>query len=477
LTRGEKCSIIKPIRWDPINSVISVFFGVVNAYIRIIMTQIDYAKKGEITPLMKVVAEEERLSPEYIRNGVASGIIVIPSNSKNHSTKYIGIGKGLRTKVNANIGTSPDVVDIEGEIRKAHIAEKYGADTIMDLSTGGSLSLIRRKIKEAFSGPLGTVPIYEIACRKAEMKIDFREAKEDEILDIIEEHAKDGVDFVTVHCGVTKCVIDTLKSQGRIMDIVSRGGAILAAWMEYNKKENPLYSHFGKVLDIAREYDLTLSLGDGLRPGSIIDSTDRPQIEELIVLGELRDRALEAGVQVMIEGPGHIPIHEVKMNVEIEKSICKGAPFYVLGPIVTDIAPGYDHITSAIGGALAAAYGADFLCYVTPAEHIGLPTEDDVKEGVIATRIAAHAGDIAKGLSGALDIDKEISTARRRLDWKKQRKLAINPEKIAAEKGVGTCTMCGNYCAIKIIEQYVTSETGKKQKPEINQKSKIHRSM
>ncbi|MEA3432931.1 MAG: phosphomethylpyrimidine synthase ThiC, partial [candidate division WOR-3 bacterium] len=409
---------------------------------------------------------EERLSPEYIRNGVASGTIVIPSNSKNHPTKYIGIGKGLRTKVNANIGTSPDVVDIEGEIRKAHIAENYGADTIMDLSTGGNLSHIRRKIKEAFSGPLGTVPIYEIACRKAEMQIDFRKAGEDEIIDIVEEHARDGVDFVTVHCGVTKCVIDTLKSQGRIMDIVSRGGAILAAWMEYNKKENPLYLHFDKVLDIAREYDLTLSLGDGLRPGSIIDSTDRPQIEELIVLGELRDRALEAGVQVMIEGPGHIPIHEVKMNVEIEKSICKGAPFYVLGPIVTDIAPGYDHITSAIGGALAAAYGADFLCYVTPAEHIGLPTEDDVKEGVIATRIAAHAGDIAKGLSGALDIDKEISTARRRLDWKKQRKLAINPGKIAAEKGVGTCTMCGNYCAIKIIEEYVTSETGKKQKPQ-----------
>lgn len=430
----------------------------------IIMTQIDYAKKGEITRLMKVVAEEERLSPEYIRNGVASGTIVIPSNSKNHSMKYIGIGKGLRTKVNANIGTSPDVVDIEGEIRKAHIAEKYGADTIMDLSTGGNLFHIRRKIKEAFSGPLGTVPIYEIACRKAEMQIDFRKAGEDEIIDIVEEHARDGVDFVTVHCGVTKCVIDTLKSQGRIMDIVSRGGAILAAWMEYNKKENPLYSHFDKVLDIAREYDLTLSLGDGLRPGSIIDSTDRPQIEELIVLGELRNRALEAGVQVMIEGPGHIPIHEVKMNVEIEKSICKGAPFYVLGPIVTDIAPGYDHITSAIGGALAATYGADFLCYVTPAEHVGLPTEDDVKEGVIATRIAAHAGDIAKGLSGALDIDKEISTARRRLDWKKQRKLAINPKKIPAKKGIETCTMCGDYCAIKIIEQYVTSKTGKNTK-------------
>ena len=428
------------------------------------INQIENAKRGKISPIMKMIAEEEGLSSEYIREGVSNGIIVIPSNSKNHPTKYIGIGKGLRTKVNANIGTSPDVIDTGGEIRKAHIAEKYGADTIMDLSTGGNLSHIRRKIKEAFSGPLGTVPIYEIACRKAEMRIDFRKTGEDEIIDIVEEHARDGVDFVTVHCGVTRRVINTLKSQGRIMDIVSRGGAILAAWMEYNKKENPLYSHFDKVLDIAREYDLTLSLGDGLRPGSIIDSTDRPQIEELIVLGELRDRALDAGVQVMIEGPGHIPIHEVKMNVEIEKSICKGAPFYVLGPIVTDIAPGYDHITSAIGGALAAAYGADFLCYVTPAEHIGLPTEDDVKEGVIATRIAAHAGDIAKGLSGVLDIDKEISTARRKLDWKKQRKLAINPEKISAEKGVGTCTMCGNYCAIKIIEQYVTSKTGKNTK-------------
>lgn len=441
-----------------------MFFGVVNAYLRIIMTQIDYAKKGEITPSMKIVAEQEGLSPDYIKKSVASGTIVIPSNSKNHPGRCIGIGEGLRTKVNANIGTSPDIIDIEKEIRKAHIAEQYGADTIMDLSTGGNLSHIRKKIKEAFSGPLGTVPIYEIACRKAEMQIDFRETKQDEILDIIEEHAKDGVDFVTVHCGVTRRVIDTLKNQGRIMDIVSRGGAILTAWMEYNKKENPLYSHFDRLLEIAREYDLVLSLGDGLRPGSIIDSTDRPQIEELIVLGELRDRALDAGVQVMIEGPGHIPIQEVEMNVRIEKTICKGAPFYVLGPIVTDIAPGYDHLTSAIGGALAAAYGADFLCYVTPAEHIGLPTEDDVKEGVIVTKIAAHAGDIAKGIKGVLDIDREMSTARRRLNWREQRKLAINPEKIPAEKGIGTCTMCGNYCAIKIIEEHVTHKIGRNTK-------------
>lgn len=428
------------------------------------MTQIDHAKRGEITPLMKTVAEDEGLSPEYIRNGVASGTIVIPSNSKNHSKRCIGIGKGLRTKVNANIGTSPDIINIESELKKAHIAEKYGADTIMDLSTGGNLSHIRRKIKGAFSGPLGTVPIYEIACRKAQMKIDFREAGEDEIIDIIGEHARDGVDFVTVHCGVTRGVINALKSQGRVMDVVSRGGSILAAWMEYNEKENPLYTHFDRLLEIARKYDLVLSLGDGLRPGSIIDSTDRPQIEELIVLGELRDRALEAGVQVMIEGPGHIPIQEVQMNVEIEKNICGGAPFYVLGPIVTDIAPGYDHITSAIGGALAAAHGADFLCYVTPAEHIGLPTEEDVKEGVIATRIAAHAGDIAKGLREARSLDRDISTARRKLNWKEQRNLAIDPGKIPEERGVGTCTMCGSYCAIKIIEQYVTHKMGKSTK-------------
>ena len=425
------------------------------------INQIENAKRGKISPIMKMIAEEEGLSSEYIREGVSNGIIVIPSNSKKPPKRYVGIGKGLRTKANANIGTSPDIADIDKEIRKAHIAERYGADTIMDLSTGSDLSNIRRKIREEFAGPLGTVPIYEIACRKAQMKIDFREAGEDEIIDIIGEHARDGVDFVTVHCGVTRGVINALKSQGRVMDVVSRGGSMLAAWMEYNEKENPLYTHFVRLLEIAREYDLVLSLGDGLRPGSIIDSTDRPQIEELIVLGELRDRALEAGIQVMIEGPGHIPIQEVQMNVEIEKNICGGAPFYVLGPIVTDIAPGYDHITSAIGGALAAAHGADFLCYVTPAEHIGLPTEEDVKEGVIATRIAAHAGDIAKGLRGARSLDRDISTARRKLDWKEQRNLAIDPGKIPEEKGVGTCTVCGSYCAIKIIEQYVTHKMGK----------------
>ncbi len=428
------------------------------------MTLIENAKKGKITSIFRTIAKEEGQLPEYIREGISNGTIVIPSNSKNPPRKAVGIGKGLRTKVNANIGTSPDIADIETEIKKARIADKYGSDTIMDLSTGGDLSNIRKKIREEFPGPLGTVPIYEIACRKAQKEIDFRDAGEEEIIDIIEEHARDGVDFVTVHCGVTRGVVDLLKSHGRVMDIVSRGGSILAAWMEYNKKENPLYTYFDRLIEIAREYDLVLSLGDGLRPGSIIDSTDKPQIEEMIVLGKLRDRALKAGVQVMIEGPGHIPIHEVEMNIRIEKSICKGAPFYVLGPIVTDIAPGYDHITSAIGGALAAACGADFLCYVTPAEHIGLPTVDDVKEGVIAARIAAHAGDLAKGIRGASQIDKEISMARRSLDWKEQRKLAIDPERISEKKSIETCTMCGNYCAIKITEQYVTSKIGKNAK-------------
>ncbi len=425
------------------------------------MNQIDNASRGKITQQVKIIAEQEGLPPEYIREEVSKGTIVIPSNSKHPPKRFVGIGKGLRTKVNANIGTSPDISDIDKEIKKAVIADAYGSDTIMDLSTGGDLSDIRKKIRDSFPGPLGTVPIYEIACRKAQDNIDFREACDDEIVDIIEEHARDGVDFVTVHCGVTRSVVDTLKKHGRIMDIVSRGGSMLAAWMEYNDRENPLYAHFDRVLQIAREYDLVLSLGDGLRPGSIIDSTDKPQIEELITIGKLRDRALAAGVQVMIEGPGHIPIHEVEMNVEIEKSICKGAPFYVLGPIVTDIAPGYDHITSAIGGAIAAAHGADFLCYVTPAEHIGLPTENDVKEGVIAARIAAHAGDIAKGKKGTIEIDKNISKARRELDWKEQRRLAIDPGKIPEDKRTDTCTMCGNYCAIKITEQYVTSKIRK----------------
>jgi len=424
------------------------------------MTQIDYARNGQITKPMEEVAKEEGLSPQFIKDGLSRGLIVIPSNSKIAPRKNVGIGEGLRTKVNANIGTSPDVIDIDAEVRKADVARKYGADTIMDLSTGGDLKEIRKRIRDAFKGPIGTVPIYEIACRKAQREIDFRETGEDEIVDIVEEHARDGVDFVTVHCGVTKKVIKTLKEQGRVMDIVSRGGAILSAWMEYNKKENPLYSHFDRLLEIAKAYDMVLSLGDGLRPGSIIDSTDRPQIEELIVLGELRDRALSVGVQVMIEGPGHIPIQEVEMNVRIEKTICKGAPFYVLGPIVTDIAPGYDHITSAIGGALAAASGADFLCYVTPAEHIGLPTEDDVRDGVIVAKIAAHAGDIAKGIKGASDMDRDMSIARRRLDWKRQRRLILNPEKIPEDKSIETCTMCGNYCAIKIVQEYVISKKG-----------------
>ena len=429
------------------------------------MTQLEAAQKGKITPEMELVAKDEAVTPEFIRDGVANGEIVIPCNSKHPPKHPIGIGNGLRTKVNSNIGSSTDFADVEVEVEKARISEEAGADTIMDLSTGGKLSEFRRNIRDNFKGPLGTVPIYEAAIRTIDEKGGIIFMKEDEIFDVIELHAKDGVDFITVHCGVTMGAFNQLCYEGRVTDIVSRGGAFLVTWMIKNKKENPLYEHFDRLLEIAREYDLTLSLGDGFRPGSIADSTDRAQICELNTLGELKERANEVGVQVMIEGPGHIPINEVETNVLLEKKLCHNAPFYVLGPIVTDIAPGYDEITSAIGGAIAAAAGADFLCYVTPSEHIALPTIEDVRRGVIATRIAAHAGDIAKGVNGAKDWDLEISKARKKLNWKKQIELAIDPklvEKIRRDRTPtipNVCTMCGEYCAIKLVEEAMKRRT------------------
>lgn len=423
------------------------------------MTQIKLLKEGKITTQVRRISKEEGIPEEFIVQGVIKGEIVVPSNSKHKLVHPIGIGKGLKTKVNSNIGSSPDCIDYELERQKANISEEAGADTIMDLSTGGDLSKFRSIIRENFSGPLGTVPIYEAAIKAAQNKGGIIFMTSDDIFEVIESHAKDGVDFITVHCGVTISTFEKLKYEGRVTDVVSRGAAFLLTWMIANNKENPLYEYFDRLLDIAYKYDLTLSLGDGFRPGSIADSTDRAQIQELTILGELKEIANARGVQVMIEGPGHIPLNEVEANVLLEKKLCRNAPFYVLGPVVTDIAPGYDEITSAIGGAIAAAAGADFLCYVTSSEHMGLPTLEEVRRGIIVARIAAHVGDIVKGVKGAKEWDLKMSKARKELDWQKQIELAIDPyiltktrkERIPHEPNV--CTMCGKYCAIKLVEQ------------------------
>jgi len=427
------------------------------------MTQIEKARKGTITPSLKKVAEEEGINTEGLLDLVARGKIVIPHNPKHSPIHPVGIGHQLRTKVNVNIGTSVDFPQVENELEKVEIALKYKTDTIMDLSTGGDIPKIRRMILEKARIPLGTVPVYEAAIAAINQRGSIVDMKEDDLFSVIKTQAKEGVDFMTVHAGLTSKAIDRLKSQGRVADIVSRGGAFHLAWMLHNQKENPLYAHFDRLLEIAHKYDVTLSLGDGLRPGSILDATDRPQIEELLTLGELVKRAWEQNVQVMVEGPGHIPLDQVEMNIKLQKRVCHEAPFYVLGPLVTDIAPGYDHIVSAIGGAIAAAAGADFLCYVTPSEHLGLPSVEDVKEGLIASKIAAHAADIVKGVKGALERDLEISQARKKLDWAKQQKLALDPHKFKdirqrRKSKSAACSMCGDYCAMRIVSEFLNSK-------------------
>ncbi len=420
---------------------------------------IDLAKHGKISSLMRRVAKGEGLDPEVIRKGLACGKIVIPNNKNRFITKPCAIGEGLKTKINTNIGTSKDSSDIPHELTKMKVAVDLGSDTVMDLSTGSRIEETRRAILAKSEVPIGTVPIYEIAINGLKRYGSIKGIRIDDMFDVLEEQAKDGVDFFTIHAGVTRNALNMLKKNPRIIDIVSRGGAFLAEWMIGNEKENPFYEHFDRVLDIASRYDITLSLGDGLRPGAIMDATDTPQIMELITLGQLQKNALERGVQVMIEGPGHVPINDIEANVILEKSICNSAPFYVLGPLVTDVAPGYDHITAAIGGALAGSKGADFLCYVTPAEHLRLPTLEDVKEGVIATKIAAHAADIAKGVKGAIDWDVKISKARRDRDWQKQFAFALDkakPKKYRDTSRPGVqdvCTMCSDYCSIKMAEK------------------------
>ncbi len=424
------------------------------------MTQLEIARKGIISPQMNIVAEKEGLEAEQIRQLVEKGDVVIPANINHKNLIPCGIGMGLRTKVNANIGTSTDFGDVFSELEKLQVSVQAGADTIMDLSTGGDITNIRKDIIDASTLAVGTVPIYQAAVEAIEKFQAVIKMTTDGIFHAIEEQCRDGVDFITVHCGVTQSVISRLKNQGRVADIVSRGGAFLTGWMIHNELENPLYEQYDRLLDIAREYDVTLSLGDGLRPGSVADATDRAQIEELLTLGELVDRARRAGVQVMVEGPGHVPLNQIIANVQLEKSICKNAPFYVLGPLVTDIGAGFDHITAAIGGAIAAAAGADFLCYVTPAEHLSLPELEDVRQGIIASRIAAHAADIAKGIKGAIEWDKKMSTARKKLDWLEQAKLSLDPEiarKVhATHTTAGTaCSMCGQYCAMDLVGKYL----------------------
>lgn len=424
------------------------------------MTQLEIAREGNISPQMETVAQAEGLEAESVRQGVAAGTVVIPANIRHSNLVPCGIGEGLATKVNANIGTSSDFGNADTELEKLRIAAGAGADTVMDLSTGGDIAAIRQAIIAASSLPVGTVPVYQAGIEGIEKHGAIVKMDVDELFAVIEEHARGGVDFITVHCGVTQAAIARLRQQGRVADIVSRGGAFLIGWMLHNECENPLYDRYDRLLDIAREFDVTLSLGDGLRPGCLADATDRPQVEELLTLGELVQRAQEAGVQVMVEGPGHLPLNHIETNVRLQKTICKGAPFYVLGPLVTDISAGYDHITGAIGGAIAAAAGADFLCYVTPSEHLAIPDADDVRQGVIASRIAAHAADIVKGVKGAAEKDREMSLARKQLDWGEQARLSLDPEqsqRVHRERATtgSACSMCGRYCAMDLVAQYL----------------------
>ncbi len=422
------------------------------------MTRIEYAKKGIITDEVKEVASKEGISVEQLSSDLAAGFSVISKNIR-HNIKPLGIGRGLTTKVNANIGTSKDHISVDEEIEKLSMLVKYGSDAVMDLSTGGPLRELRRSLIDKSPISIGTVPIYEIAVMAAEKYGSIVKMTVDDIFNMIELHAEEGVDFVTVHCGLTRMAIEYLKSEGRILDIVSRGGSFLLEWMVYNDKENPLYEYYDRLIEISKKYDLTLSLGDGLRPGCLDDATDRAQIKELIILGELHKTALDEGVQSMIEGPGHVPLSQVEMNIKLEKELCNGAPFYVLGPLVTDIAMGYDHIAAAIGGAIGGAAGADFLCYVTPAEHIRLPDIDNVIEGVIASKIAAHAADIAKGIPSAIEKDRKMARFRKNRDWEGQISLSFNPDKVRAWRAAtppsesDVCSMCADLCAIKIVER------------------------
>ncbi|MBS3748715.1 MAG: phosphomethylpyrimidine synthase ThiC [Candidatus Thermoplasmatota archaeon] len=426
------------------------------------MTQISSAQHGNVTNQMKQVAKEEPISLQEIRKRVAAGQIVIPWNP-NHHPKPVGLGKGLKVKVNANIGTSREYCKPEEEIEKAKVSLDVKTDAIMDLSTGGNLNEIRKQLLNVSTVPFGTVPIYQTAIESAEKHGAIIDMTSDEMFNTFEQQAKQGVDFAVVHVGVTKESVKRLKHQKRLIPMVSRGGAFHMAWILHHEQENPLYKEFDHLLDIAKEYDVTLSLGDGMRSGALADSNDRAKFQEMLIIGELVEQSRKAGVQAMVEGPGHMPLNDIQSNIEVMKVVTKQAPYFVLGPLVTDIAPGYDHFVGGIGGALAGYFGADFLCYLTPAEHLALPNVNDVREGVIAARIAAHAANLARGIDR--NIDYEFSTAREELDWDKMFKLAIDKEKPKQYRkqrlpleDTHSCTMCGNLCAIELVEKYLKQQ-------------------
>ncbi|MCI8748379.1 MAG: phosphomethylpyrimidine synthase ThiC [Lachnospiraceae bacterium] len=424
-------------------------------------TQMEAARKGIITKELAYVAKNEGMEESELLELVACGKAIIPVNKRHTCIKPSGIGNRLRTKINVNLGTSRDCTDLEMEMEKVKSAVELGAEAIMDLSSFGDTQKFRRKLTSECPAVIGTVPIYDavVYYHKALKEITAREW-----IDVVRMHAEDGVDFMTIHCGINKETAGRFKRNKRLTNIVSRGGSIIFAWMEMTGEENPFYEYYDEILDICREYDVTMSLGDACRPGCLKDASDISQIEELITLGELTKRAWEKDVQVMVEGPGHMPLDQIAANMKIQQTICQGAPFYVLGPLVTDVAPGYDHITAAIGGAVAAANGASFLCYVTPAEHLRLPDVNDVKEGIMASKIAAHAADIAKGIKGARDWDDEMSTARKKLDWEEMFRLSIDPEKArdyrasAKPEKEDTCSMCGNFCAVKNMNRILDGE-------------------
>ena len=426
-------------------------------------TQMDYAREGTITEEMKAAAVAEKVAPEVIARGLADGTVVVTKNRRRRRVRPLAIGAGLRTKVNANIGTSRDHHDLDEELWKLKVCEGAGADTIMDLSTGGPLRELRKAMLEATDLPIGTVPVYQAVVDVVDEGRPVVEMRAEELFRAVEDQAREGVDFVTVHCGITMSALDRIDREGRVLGVVSRGGALLSGWIRHNEEENPLYAQYDRLLEIAREHEVVLSLGDGLRPGCGADATDRGQLSELVTLGELAARAREAGVQVMIEGPGHVPLNQVVANIQLQKRLCNNAPFYVLGPLVTDVAPGYDHITSAIGGALIASAGAAMICYVTPTEHLGLPGREDVKQGVIVHRLAAHAADLAKGHPAAQLRDDALSKARFEFRWRDQFALSLDPataeayhdQTLPAEgaKVAHFCSMCGpKFCSMKITQ-------------------------
>lgn len=424
-------------------------------------TQKEAARQGVITTPMRTVAAQENIDPEALRQGIAKGTMVIPANPNHKSLRPWGIGQGMKTKINVNLGISQDCCNYEAELAKAQKAIDLGTEAIMDLSSYGQTREFRSSLIAMSTAMIGTVPVYDAMGFYEKELTDISSL---ELLQVVENHAREGVDFMTIHAGINRATVEHFKRNRRVTNIVSRGGSLLYAWMETHQAENPFYEYFDEVLEICREYDVTLSLGDACRPGSIADATDASQIEELITLGELTLRAWARDVQVIIEGPGHMAINEIAANIMLQKKLCHGAPFYVLGPLVTDIAPGYDHITSAIGGAIAAASGADFLCYVTPAEHLRLPNMEDMVEGIMASRIAAHAGDIAKGIPGASDWDRAMSEARRKIDWEAMFKLALDPEKARRYREASqpemqdTCTMCGKICAVRNMNELMDKE-------------------